>query len=113
MISVVKRHPLVSFFVLAYGLSWGNLILSRARPNVPFLFLMVQLFAAVIVASITCGRGGLKDMLCRCLRWHVGLEWYAAALFIPVVIALTAIFLMVLFGGDTSPTEQINLGQIN
>lgn len=52
-------------------------------------------------------------MLCRCLRWHVGLEWYAAALFIPVVIALTAIFLMVLFGGDTSPTEQINLGQIN
>jgi hypothetical protein len=42
MVSVVKRHPLVTFFVLANGLSWGNYILSGTWPSVPFSSLMGQ-----------------------------------------------------------------------
>jgi hypothetical protein len=30
MISFIKRHALVTFFVLAYALSWGNYILSAS-----------------------------------------------------------------------------------
>lgn len=37
MTSPVKRHSLATFFVLAYGLSWGNYILSATWPNFPFL----------------------------------------------------------------------------
>lgn len=103
MISVVKRHPLVMFFVLAYGFSWGNYILSAIWSNIPFLFPYGPLLAALIVASITYGSDGRKDILMRCLRWRVGLKWYAAALFVPAAIALAAVSLNVLLGA-TKPT---------
>ena len=108
MISVVNRHPLVTFFVLAYGFSWGNFVLSRAWPIIPFLFPYGPMLAAVVVAGITCGRDGLKDILGRCLLWRVGLKWYAAALFVPIIIALAAVSLMVLYGKDTSSAQEIS-----
>lgn len=99
--------------MLAYGLSWGNYIQSGAWSIVPFLFPYGPMLAAVIVAGITCGRDGLKDMLWRCLRWHVGIKWYAAVLLLPVAITLVAVSFNVLLGRDTSSTEQINLEQIS
>ena len=109
MISSVKRNPLVAFFVLAYGLSWGNFVLSRVLADIPFLFPYGPMLAAVIVAGITCGGPGLKDILWRCLRWRVGLRWYAAALLLPVAIALATVFFNVLFAGDTFSAERIGL----
>lgn len=107
MISSIKRHPLVTFFVLAYALSWGDYILSATRQNIPFLFPYGPLFAAIIVASVTCGSDGPKDILMRCLRWRVGLKWYAAALFLPVAIALAAVSLNVLLGAPTPTAAQL------
>jgi uncharacterized protein len=107
MISFIKRHALVTFFVLAYALSWGNYILSASRQNIPFLFPYGPLLAALIVASVTCGRDGLKDILMRCLRWRVGLIWYAAALLLPVAIALAAVSLNVLLGAPMPTAAQL------
>src|SRR5438876_868752 len=92
MTSFLKRHSLVAFFVLAFGISWGNYLLSRAWPNFPFIFPYGPLLAAVIVASVTRGMDGLKDLLHRCLRWRVKLKWYLAALLVPAAIALTAVW---------------------
>jgi hypothetical protein len=36
--SVVKRHPLVTFFVLAYAISYGFYALLAIWPEFPFLF---------------------------------------------------------------------------
>ena len=91
MTSFLKRHSLVAFFVLAFGISWGNYLLSRAWPNFPFLFPYGPLLAAVIVAVVSNGMDGLKDLLNRCLRWRVKLKWYMAALLVPVAIALAAV----------------------
>src|SRR2546428_10044948 len=96
MTSVLKHHPLVAFFILAFGISWGNYLLSRAWPNFPFLFPYGPLLAAVIVASVTRGMDGLKDLLNRCLRWRVELKWYLAALAAPVALAFAAFSLHVL-----------------
>lgn len=107
MISVVKRHPLVTFFVLAYGLSWGNYILTATWPNIPFLFPYGPLLAAIIVASITRGSDGRKDLLSRCLRWRVGLQWYVMALSLPVAIALITVSLNVLLGASMPTIAQL------
>ncbi len=107
MISFIKRHPLVTFFVLAYGLSWGDYILSATWSNFPFLFPYGPLLAALIVASVTCGSDGPKDILMRCLRWRVGLKWYVAALFLPVAIALAAVSLNVLLGAPMPTAAQL------
>lgn len=107
MVTFIKRHALVAFFVLAYALSWGNFMLSATWPNIPFLFPYGPLLAAIIVAGITCGSEGLKDILMHCLRWRVGLKWYAAALVLPVAIALTVVFLNVLLGASIPTSAQL------
>lgn len=46
-------------------------------------------------------------MLSRSLRWRVGFKWYAAALFIPVFLALAAVLLNVLLGAPRPTAVQI------
>src|SRR5215208_3663122 len=103
MTSVIKRHPLVVFFALAFAISWGSYYILSG----PFLFPFGSILAALIVASLTAGRNGLKDLVSRCLRWHVGLKWYAAALFVPVVIGLATVSLNVLFGAPMPTAAQL------
>jgi membrane protease YdiL (CAAX protease family) len=101
--SFVKRHSLVLFFVLAYAISWGIFVLAATLPNFPFLFPIGPLLAALIMAGLT---GGLKDLLRRCLRWRVGLQWYAAALLVGPAIGLVAVYLNVLLGAP-APTAAL------
>ena len=108
MISVVKRRPVATFFILAYSLSWGNYILSATWSNIPFLFPYGPLVAALIVASITCKSEGRKDILRRCLRWRVGLKWYAVALFLPVAISLASVSLNILLGAPMSIAAKLS-----
>jgi uncharacterized protein len=103
IIRLVKRHPLATFFGLAYAFSWSSYFILGA----PFLFPFGPFIAALIVASVTRGRGGLKDLLSRCLRWRVGLRWYMAALLIPVAITLTAMALNRLLGASVSPAAHL------
>jgi uncharacterized protein len=107
LISVVKRHPLVTFFVLAYGISYGFYFLATMLPGFPFLFPFGSVLAAIIVASVTRGVDGLKDLLGRSLRWRVGLRPYAAALIVPVVIGLSAMILNILLGAPLPPAAQL------
>ena len=104
LLSMMKQQPLVTFFILAYGLSWGSYYILGG----PFLFPMGSLLAAIIVASLTQGRAGLKDLLSRCLRWRVGLNWYAAAFFVPVAIALITVSLNLLLGASTATAPPLS-----
>ncbi len=72
-------------------------------PNFPFLFPFGPLLAALIVAGLT---GGMRDLLSRCLRWRVGLQWYAAALLVGPAIGLAAVYLNVLLGAP-APTAAL------
>jgi hypothetical protein len=96
--SIIKRHPLITFFVLAYGISYTFYMLSAIWPAFPFLYPFGSITAAIIVASITRGVAGLKDFASRCLRWRVGLRWYAAALLVPAAIGLAVLVLNTLLG---------------
>ena len=96
--SIIKRHPLITFFVLAYAISYRFYILSAIWPEFPFLFPFGSIIAAIIVASVTRGMDGLEGFASRCLRWRVGLRWYAAALLVPVAIGLAVMVLNTLLG---------------
>jgi membrane protease YdiL (CAAX protease family) len=96
--SVAKRHPLVTFFVLAYALTWWASIVYTVYPN-PFpVFPYGPFLAAIITLALTSGKGGVKALLRRIVMWRVGLRWYAIALFLPVGLALVAVYLNVLLG---------------
>src|SRR5262245_28321292 len=107
VMSLVNRHPLVTFFILAYGISWGFYALSAIWPDFPMLFPFVSMLAALIVAGATGGKKGLKELLDRCIDWRVGLRWYAAALLVPMAIGLTVVALNILLGAPLPTADQL------
>ena len=105
--SIVKRHPVITFFALAYGISYTFYLLSAVWPEFPFLYPFGSVIAAIIVASVTRGMDGLKDFLSRCLRWRVGLRWYAAALLVPAAIGLVTLVLNTMLGAPLPSAAQL------
>jgi membrane protease YdiL (CAAX protease family) len=106
--SVVKRHPLITFFVLSYALSWlawpvwalGLYPISPVFSFGPFL-------AALVVLAITNGKTGVGGLLRRMVRWRVGLRWYAVALLLPAGLALAATVLNILLGAQVPSSAEL------
>ena len=84
--SVVRRHPIITFFVLSYAISWAFLPIESVRflPSGP-------LFAALIVIPLTQGVAGLKELGLRMIRWRVRWYWYAAAIGVPLAVHLVIV----------------------
>src|SRR5215210_8718810 len=91
--SVVKRHPIITFFVLSYAISWAFLPIEAVRflPSGPLL-------AALIVIPLTQGLSGLKELGLRMIRWRVRWYWYAVALGLPLAVHLVTVGLNVAGG---------------
>jgi len=101
--SLVRRSPLVSFFVLTYALSWGVGALFAGVPLIaPDRLFGAGPLVALIVAALASGRAGLRDLGRRLLQWRVGLRWYAMVLVLPILLVGTAVALIPVFGG-TAP----------
>jgi hypothetical protein len=93
--SAVQRHPIITFFVLSYAISWAFLPIESVRflPSGPLL-------AALIVIPITQGVAGLKELGLRMIRWRVRWYWYVVALGLPLAVHLLYVGLNVASGAD-------------
>jgi len=104
----VRRHPLISFFVLANALSWiawTPFILSNNGLGVwDYTFALGQLTgmlpgaylgpitSALIVTAITGGAAGLRRWGARLWRWRVRWHWYAiGVLGVPAALIVTGL----------------------
>ena len=96
--SAIRRHPIITFFVLAYAISWVGLPLYAAGVwPIPFLA-TGPLIAALIVIPITQGRAGLRELGLRMIRWRVRWYWYAVAVGLPLAVLLVTVGLNVALG---------------
>lgn len=103
--SFIKRHPLVSYFGTAYGITWGSILIFLASKGFQLTSLQVQdvsiLFVIVFVAmllgpstsgilltGLLDGRNGLRELWLQIRRWQVGLPWYAVSLLTVPVLTL-------------------------
>jgi membrane protease YdiL (CAAX protease family) len=99
--SLLRRHPLVAFFALAYLISWSV---------VPFgmFFAFGPLIAALIVVPLTQGRAGLRQWARRLIRWRVAWPWYALAVAVPLAVqAVTFGLTRSLASGSPSSLSQL------
>lgn len=91
----IQRHRIVSFFVLAYAITWSLdaiVLVLGMEPSWTrwiisgFLSALGPAVAAAIVLS-ACGES-LREWLGRVVRWRVHPKWYVAAIGIPAIVAL-------------------------
>jgi CAAX amino terminal protease family. len=90
---LIRRYPLISYFVIAYAgtwLVWALFVLSREGSGLlpfhsPSSFLVMigigtfsgPTVSAFVVTAVTEGREGVVRLLGRIVQWRVGLAWYA------------------------------------
>ena len=111
--AVVRRHPLIAFFFLAFALSWAFMVplVLASHGLIPFpdaVPLLVVIgygptFAAVLVTGALGGRAAVRGLLGRLLIWRVGWGWWAAALFLSAGVVLGALGLYALLGNPVPP----------
>src|SRR5918998_1503356 len=106
--SVVKRHPLITFFVLTYALSWVAYPMWALGlyPIAP-VFSFAPFLVALVVLAITRCKSGVGGLLRRMVRWRVGLRWYAAALLIPAGITVSAAVLNLGLGAQVPSSAEL------
>jgi uncharacterized protein len=107
---LLTRHPLVSFFAMAYALTWlawSPWYLSKAGVGLlPYdgdsisdylntvALALGPTLSAFIMTGVTGGRDGVRRLLRRIVLWRVGLGWYLFVLLgIPAILVLSTIVL--------------------
>ena len=98
---LVARHPVATFLLLVFSVSVAVAqvpVLTR-HDIMPFDLALYDALGpilgvalpAFVVVAVTGGRKGVRELASRCLRWRVGLRWYAFAfLSIPAGVLLCA-----------------------
>lgn len=100
---MLRKHPLLFFFLLAYGISWSFwLPLLLAKQGMisyqpPQYFHLVgslgPAIAALIMTRVCCGSVGLQDLLRRMFNWRLSIVWHAIAWLSPLLLFLISVLL--------------------
>ena len=107
--SLVRRHPLISFFVLTYAVTWtlwAPLVVFRDQIPGPLVLVLLVLGSnvpsvlGILFVALLRGRSGVRILLGRLLRARIGLRWYLAVVALAVP-ALCAVWVSTLLGGPS------------
>jgi pimeloyl-ACP methyl ester carboxylesterase/membrane protease YdiL (CAAX protease family) len=103
---LIRRHPLLAYYVLTFALSWGGFVLVvgpgslvNANWQVEGNFLsaiMVMLagpsIAGLLLTGLLDGRAGYRDLFLRIRKWRVGVRWYALAILPAPIVSAGILF---------------------
>src|SRR5215208_7526827 len=109
----LKGHTVISYYALAFAISWGAILLvvglgpggfsatpqqfQEDVPNAVPAMILGPGLAGILMTGLLYGRAGLREFRSRLLKWRVGARWYAVALLtapLSVTAALLALSLI-------------------
>lgn len=117
MKTFIKQHPLFSYFLVTFIVSWAGIFVvaiflgmpatSDTFENIGPIALIPTLLGppivGVVFTGLLYGREGLRSLLAKFLRWKVPVKWYLIALlFVPVTLCLI-LFILSRFSPDYYP----------
>jgi uncharacterized protein len=103
----IRRHPLLGYFVLAFAVSWGGILvvlanrhfdLSPLQPLEGGLIFLAMLLGPS-VSGLLClatgdGTAGIRVLGLRSFHWRVALRWFAVALLTMPALLLSILWLL-------------------
>ena len=105
----LRRHTVLTYFVITYAISWigaflivaPDLLRHEAIPKMDGVLMFPAMlvgpsFAGIFLTWIVDGRAGLRDLFARMGRIRIPAQWYAGLLIAPVVM-LTILFCLKTF----------------
>jgi membrane protease YdiL (CAAX protease family) len=110
MINWIKQNPVISYFMIAFAVSWSieiplallhQGIISVQIPMWFHYFASLgPISAALIMTYLTCGRLGLRDLIGRIFKWRVDVFYYTFAIFVPIGLFAVACLLNRMITGN-------------
>ena len=113
----IKRHSLVTYFVLAYVIAWGGILAvvgmkgfradKLQLPDIMLMFsamLIGPSLAGIALTAVVDGKTGLRSLFSRMGHWRVGLRWYAMVLLFPALIIAVLMTLTALVSPVFAPS---------
>lgn len=96
----LRRHPLLFFFLIAFGFTWTYVLVVLVLLSVPLNLwtnipvILGPTVAAFVMTAVMEGKFGIRRFLKRFVLWRVSLVWYLLVLVgIPIIFVLSAIIL--------------------
>ena len=102
----IKTHPVLTYFVLTFAISWGGVLILGAPYGMPttkeqfeklwpivFLpYLLGPGISSIILIGLVYGKEGFRKLLSRLFRWRVNTRWYAIALLTAPLFVIVILF---------------------
>jgi hypothetical protein len=106
MATLIRRHPLLAYYLLTFALSWGGFLLvvgpsrlvnTNWQAEGQFLSAIIVMLAGPSIAGLVLiglvdGRAGYRDLFLRLKKWRVGRRWYGFAILPAPVVAAAVLF---------------------
>ena len=104
LVAFVKRHPVLSYYILVFVISWGGGLLvlgpggflgTSVTPRQQLLLgvpvgILGPFISGLLLTGVIYGKLASGSCVSRLLKWRVGLGWYAFALLTaPVITTLS------------------------
>lgn len=105
MAQLIRRHALVTFFLLAFGITWVVWMPRAAGAPLGVLgraWTWAPAIAALLTAVLTGGLAAVRELAARLVRWRVGWQWYLVVILGPAVFSLAVADVHALLGGSWS-----------
>jgi pimeloyl-ACP methyl ester carboxylesterase/membrane protease YdiL (CAAX protease family) len=123
MTTFSKKHPLLAYYVLTFGLSWGGFLLmvgpsslvsTNWQAEEKFLSAIVVMLAGPSVAGLLLiglvdGRAAYRGLLLRLLKWRVGVRWYALAILPAPIVTAGVLFALSITSPLLTATDKTTL----
>ena len=114
--AIIKSHPVLTYFVLAFVISWGCILMvagpgglpmsaEQAETAGPFVYLALLAgpsIAGLLLTGLVDGRAGFRKLLSRLFR-PVGAGWVALALLATPLLGTTLLLALSLFSSEFLP----------
>jgi len=106
MATLIKRHPLLAYYVLTFALSWGGFLLlvgpssmvnTNWQAEGKFLSAVLAMLAGpstagVLLTGLVDGRAGYRELFVRLRTWRVGVQWYVIAILLAPIVSTGILF---------------------
>src|SRR4051794_37418865 len=98
--ALLRRYPLLSFFGIAFAISWTYVIVLEVIWPLPDTIvtdtpvLLGPVVAGFVMTAVTTGREGVRELRARIVAWRVPARWYAVPLLVVPALYLAGLALV-------------------
>ncbi len=118
MKNFIKQHPVLSYYLLVFAISWGGILILIGGPgNIPgpkaqaeklFVPALIIMFAGPFISGIIMnflidGKEGLRKLRSHLFNWRVKNHWYAIAVFTGPLLVAAILFGLSIFNQEFLP----------